>query len=38
MWLDFRVAALETGDLLLYSVIEHFGCGGKDINLMVCSL
>jgi hypothetical protein len=35
MWLDFHAAALETGDLLLYSVIEHLDRGGKDINLMV---
>jgi hypothetical protein len=38
MWLDFHAAALETGDLLLYSVIEHLARGGKDINLMVCYL
>ena len=38
MWQDFRAAALETGDLLLFSVIEHQGRGGKDINLTVCSL
>src|SRR5271154_1633687 len=38
MFLDFRAAALETGSLLLYRVIQHQGQGGKDINLMVCSL
>jgi hypothetical protein len=38
MWSDFHSAALETGSLMLYQVINHQGRGGKDINLMVCSV
>jgi hypothetical protein len=36
MWLGFHSAALETGSLMLYQVIDHQGRGGKDTNLMVC--